>query len=373
MSNLGMELKEFDEEDFLNQCGINSSRSKTVAKTSITIFNDWCVEQGYTKERVIEQYLVWFNNPKPDVRKICLSLNNFVIFLTKEKILINGTTSKAKSPKTIMLYLSFIKSYLRKVHDIKLTSEDFKDYITIPKVRKEQRRPISIIQLKQIMNNASPQRRALYYTLISSGMRLGEALSLTKKNFHFDEMPVRITLEAENTKTKESRETFISSEAVEKIRPLIEFAKEDDNFFVVSQIKTSKDLAYYVSNEDRVFGFLRKKLNMLEKYPNSSRYTVNLHSFRAYFHTKASQKHGSDYANALDGHGAYLKQYYREDPKERAKKYLELESSLLIESVKIEADQVNAKLMSDMQDQLVKMQDEIDRLKKYPQAELFAQ
>jgi len=57
---------------------------------------------------------------------------------------------------------------------------------------------------------------------------------------------------------------------------------------------------------------LRKKLGILEKYPNSSRFVVTIHGFRAYFHTKASQKHGVEYANALDGHGAYLKQYYRE-------------------------------------------------------------
>lgn len=53
-------------------------------------------------------------------------------------------------------------------------------------------------------------------------MRISEALSLKKINFHLDENPVRITLEAEHTKTKESRETYITSEAYEKIKPFLE-------------------------------------------------------------------------------------------------------------------------------------------------------
>ena len=40
-------------------------------------------------------------------------------------------------------------------------------------------------------------------------MRLGEALSLTKKNFHTNANTVKTTLEAEITKTKESHEKLI--------------------------------------------------------------------------------------------------------------------------------------------------------------------
>jgi len=89
---------------------------------------------------------------------------------------------------------------------------------------------------------------------------------------------------------------------------------------------------------------------------------VNIHSFRAYFHTKASQKHGSDYANALDGHGAYLKQYYREDPKERANKYLTLEPSLLIESVKVEAEKTKDRVIETLQSQVEELQNNMKRI-----------
>ena len=81
------------------------------------------------------------------------------------------------------------------------------------------------------MSNASPLRRSLYYVLVSSGMRLGEALTLTKNNL---------------------------------------------------------DLSQDVIHEDRLFGYLREKLGFTEKYRDSIRYKVRIHGLRSYFHAKAS-------------------------------------------------------------------------------------
>jgi len=58
-----------------------------------------------------------------------------------------------------------------------------------------------------------------------------------------------------------------------------------------------------------------------EKYPNSVRYVINIHSMRAYFMSKASVLHGETYGNALIGHGSYLKEYLRFTQEEQGKKY----------------------------------------------------
>lgn len=259
---------------------------------------------------------------------------------------LTGLIHKKKNPKTIRVYLSFLKSYLRLCHGVKLTTEDFRDYVEIPTPRKELRKPILLDQLKAIMNNASPQRKALYYLLVTSGMRLGEALTLTKENFHTDENPVRISIEAEHTKTKEARETYVTSEAFEKIKPVLDTKKNEELLF--THIKT---IAYAVSHEDRRFADLREKLGFTEKYKSANRYVVTLHAFRAYFHTKASQKLRSEAANALDGHSGYLSQYYRQEPEERANKYLELEPDLLIESVMIESKGRKDQVIKNLEDQ----------------------
>jgi integrase len=215
-----MKSEGYTEQDWLERMyrKSNSTRTKRIAATSLHTFEIFCKAQNMTKQQMTEKYQYWFNQTKPDIRSICLSLDKFVKFLDAEHDSIdpisNGFPIKRKNPKTIKTYFSFVKSYLRLCHGVKISSEDIADYIQFPKARKEPRQPVLLEHLKAIMNYASPKRKAFYYVLLTSGMRLGEALTLTKRNIHKDEKPVRITLEAENTKTKEGPETYISSEAL---------------------------------------------------------------------------------------------------------------------------------------------------------------
>jgi len=264
---------------------------------------------------------------------------------------------KRKNAKTIRTYFTFIKSYLRICHGVKVSIEDIKDYVQFPKPIKEPRKPITLEILKRILNDSSKTRRTLYSVLISSGMRLGEALQLTKNDIHLDENPVRVTIRAETTKTREGRESYISSEALDKLKPIIE--KKTDNEKVFTNIDNIKKA---VICEDQVFDDLRIRLGLTEKYRNSNRYVVNIHRFRSYFHTQASDKHGSGYANALDGHGEYLKQYYGKGPEERAKMYLELEPRLLVESIKPESEKTKDKVIEDLQGKMQRQQEQMQQL-----------
>ncbi|WP_179370830.1 tyrosine-type recombinase/integrase [Nitrosopumilus ureiphilus] len=252
-----MSLELFTDEDYFSRMfrKSESKRTEHSARVSLKIFDIFCKHQGTTINEMIEMYQKL--SKESDIRSICLSLDKFVNFLDQD----HEGISKRKSPKTIKTYFGFVKSYLRICHGVKVSIDDVKDYIQFPKPRKVPRKAIPIKVLKLICNNASPQRRALYYTLISSGMRLGEALSLTKKNFHTNENPVRITIDAENTKTKESRETFITSEAFEKVQPILE-SKGDDEFVFTEY----KDNIQAVINEDQVFGDLRVRLGLTERY-----------------------------------------------------------------------------------------------------------
>ena len=116
---------------------------------------------------------------------------------------------------------------------------------------------------------------------------------------------------------------------------------------------------------ERYFGLLRERLEFNERYEGSSRFVVNIHSFRAYFNTKASQKHGSDYAHALLGHGAYMKQYYRLPVEEKSKKYKELESDLRVESARFETNKKMENEMNQMKLEMEKMKTAIERMKIY--------
>jgi integrase len=351
----------------------NSYQTKLNAEVSLRIFNHFAQKQiglnGKSKQTLIRQYQDMINQDKPDIQGICVSLDKFVGFMSidhEDIVSAKGGIFKAKSPKTISNYFGFIKNYLRICHGIRISSEDIKDFVQFPKQRKQLREPVSLENLKKIISKATPERRALYLVLISSGMRLGEGLSLKKSSFHLDENPVRVTLRADDTKTREERETYISSEALERLKPILDSHDDDDYLFRRAQ---DRRIDQAVRTEVREFGYLRSRLGLTKRYHKSVRFLIHIHTFRSYFHTKASQKYGSDYANALDGHGAYLKQYYREDPKERATKYLALESDLFIEWKQLETEKTKDKIMDTMKAQMDKMQTEIQRLSMFNQAE----
>jgi len=358
-----MSLQLFQKEDWIKRLYRKSEsvRTERVAKASLKMFDYFCKHEGTTEEKMIQQYQEL--TKEDNVESVCLLLDRFIEFLNEDHddILIKSIanpkdkplTLKKKNPNTIKIYFGFVKSYLRVCHRIKIPNEDVKDFMRFPKAIKEPRRAISLETIKNIFAYSGRKRKAFYYLLISSGMRVSEGLALKKQDFHLNENPVRITLPAKITKTNEGRDSYISSEGFEKLKPFLE--EKEDNEIIFS----NGNIDRAVTIEEQAIGYIRKKLNLTEKYPDSPRYLVNIHCFRAYFHTKASQKHGSDYANALDGHGAYLKQYYRETPEERARKYKELEPSLFIESFKLETEKTKDNIIKNLQEEMKRLQDKM--------------
>lgn len=64
--------------------------------------------------------------------------------------------------------------------------------------------------------------RALIYTLLSSGMRIGEALSIKVGDVNLKEEPASIAIKAEYSKTRAGRVAYISDEAKEALEEIID-------------------------------------------------------------------------------------------------------------------------------------------------------
>jgi len=379
-------LQIFTKEDWLEKLyrKSKSEGSRAQGNSALNCFADFCEHNKKTEEEIINKYKILSKSDSP--RNLGLALDRFVQFMTEDhddiehldplqevkrrkdpKLPEKWLKFKKKNPKTNKNIFGFVKSYLRQCHDIRISNEDVNDFITFPKGIKISKQPVTIEVLKIILNNSSPLRRTFYNVLVTSGMRLGEGLQLVKNDFHLDENPVRITIRGETTKTREGRDTFISSEAVDKLKPIIADKEDNDKIFLEDlNLKRSKNIKQAVTHEDHVFSDLRKRLALKdkrfkEKYPHNNRYVVNIHSFRAYFHTKASDKHGVEYANALDGHSGYLPQYYRKSPEEKARMYLELEPDLYVESIKPEVEKTKDMIISDLQIKMQKLEDESKR------------
>ena len=337
-----------------------SERSKTQARIAIKHFETYCNHENLTVPQVIEQFRTWVKENQ--LENVCRFIDKWIRFMGKdhddiEIVSFFGkklTTLKKHSPRTIRSYFVFIKSWLRMCHKIRLIQEDIADYIQFPQIIKEQKRALETETIKLLLENSSKKRRCLYLVLLSSGMRIGEAVALKKKHFDLNSNPCKITIPGGITKTKQGRESYISSEAKRLLEKLTKNKQDNERVF-----GTYEEIWRSVQNEDQRFSVLRKDLKLTEKYENSDRNIISIHAFRAFFHTKASNKHGSDYANAMDGHSGYLDQYYRNTPEERAKLYKELESNLLIYSSVTET--AKDKQITEMEKEIAKMKSKMTR------------
>ena len=228
---------------------------------------------------------------------------------------------------TIKTRFSIIRSYLYYL-GVKSNPQDIKQLLTFPKKTQEERYPIKKQEIRDLVHAQArhPKRQALYLALSSSGMRQGEALYIKKKDLDFSLQRTMVRIKAEYTKTKTARTTFVSKECHEKIMTYLENLDDDDYVFTNSHgdFKTrgrSEQMA--LSNALEVLGYN-------EKYSSNGVYKITSHSFRAYFFTKATRKHGENYAHKLTGHGGYLMQYDRMTDEEKLELYIELEPELVV-------------------------------------------
>lgn len=236
---------------------------------------------------------------------------------------------------TSRLYYRVVTEYFA-YHGVKIHPQDLRRGVRLPKDPRNLKHAITVPEIKKIVDFSKPKRKALYTTLLSSGMRIGEVVGIRKRDLDTSQERICITIPAKLTKKKVQRQTFVSKEAETYLLPIIRRLHPDDLVF-----GSNDDTYRSVENEELIFWKLRKQIGLDERYDNSRMYKINIHSFRSFCETRASNIHGVEYAHALIGHSGYLEQYYRITPEERIEKYLQLEPHLIIgedfrKSLKIE-------------------------------------
>jgi len=233
--------------------------------------------------------------------------------------------AKSVIPSTVHPRFSSLMGYFH-YRGIKMYKEDVKQNISLPRIPKEEKHPLSLEEIRKIIGEANFKKKALYLVLLSSGMRVGETVQLKKKHFDTSEKSFMIKIPADFTKTKQARTVFISKEASSAVRTLLK--KIDDNDGVFSKHPNPH---YAVCAEEMTFKRILTNVGLVESYESSRTNKITMHSFRAYFFTKATRKHGENYAHMMTGHGGYLMQYDRLTDEEKLEMYLELEPDLLID------------------------------------------
>ena len=242
------------------------------------------------------------------------------------------------APKSIQLKLVSVKTFLME-NDIELKTKFWRRLnrrvkgsraLTLDKVPTNK-------ELRKIMIHLPIQGKALYLTLSSSGMRIGEALQLKLSDIKLSEDPAQIQIRGEYTKTGNSRFAFISREAKEAVEEWLHVRSD------YLKAASGKSTRYGKSvDDDRIFPFEVPTAYMMwtnalehakkaEKDPATNRHRIHAHVLRKFFRTRLGTVIPVDVVEALMGHEKDLSDVYRRYSQEDlAKFYLQGESSLLV-------------------------------------------
>jgi len=185
-------------------------------------------------------------------------------------------------------------------------------------------------------------------------MRIGEAVQIRKSDLDFSYDRIMIKIPAKITKTKSGRTVFISKEAGEFLKPTLKKIEDDSLVW-----GTSENPDNAVAAEEITFRRYLDKTGLAERYQTTRTRKITLHSFRAYFFTKAVRIHNENYAHKMTGHGGYLMQYDRLTDEEKLECYLELEPNLFVYDLSIKNEEIKNLKEANKTKQM--LQDKVER------------
>lgn len=175
----------------------------------------------------------------------------------------------------------------------------------MPKFYADPEDPLLLTDIRELLEFCSNARLRCYLlVLVSSALRPIEAASLRLYDADFSVSPTRITVRREYSKTKRSRQVYLSEEATHHVRTLLKYRKnqmQPDSliFSIQKRSKVPKTIYYKMLLQ---FEKLQKMANKDQRKENSRRHKITLHSFRRTAYSIISENVSSDFANWYLGH-----------------------------------------------------------------------
>lgn len=289
-------------------------------KTSLAVFQQFLTKEydDLTLETIID--LLISNNV--DVYDL---LDRFVSYLQ--------TISDLKR-SSIHQYLAGIRSYLG-YNDIDIANSKFKRRVTMPKNVQEEEQAVDQDDIRNILLKCNNRRlKAYILVLASSGVRAIEACAIRLCDLDFNQNPTRLHVRGEYTKTKVSRDIFISDEATRYLIDWIEYSfkinvnqikningpRGESLVFQVHKNASSKTLDSIYQKLISQFHIVLSSAGLGGRKESSKRRRITFHSLRRFVKTTISDSSaGSDYSEWFLGHKK--NPYYVSKPSVRAEIY----------------------------------------------------
>ena len=287
---------------FLSSKERNSIYRNRCYKTSLAYLHQFLkIKYSLTLETIIDS----ISSKVIDVYKL---LDDFVAYLQPKNL----------SQSTMFQYVCCVKSYLQ-YHDIDIVPYKFIKRVLLPKIPREDEQAIDQNDIRKILLQCHNRRLKTYIlVLASSGPRPTEACAIRVRDINFDESPTRLHIRAEYTKTKRSRDIYISDEAGGYLKEWIEdrfgiALNKTENIdrqigdclvFQVQKIDTQKVPPQSIYRKlAKQFLEVLDIVGLNQRKDGMQRRQITLHSFRRFVKTTISDSPaGSDYSEWFLGH-----------------------------------------------------------------------
>ena len=237
-----------------------------------------------------------------DVYKV---LDGYVAWMLKDKF----------APNSLRNRLSAVKKFLA-INDFELDNAKMRVKVDLPRYHAVTAdRVPTPEELRSVLTHMDARGKTLVTMLASSGMRVGEFLTLRVKDIDLSKNPATIHLRAEVTKDRQQRYCFISDEAATFLKDFLRDRVDNpgDYIFPTStrgQEHKTGNLPMSYWNADHIFSLALKNAGLAVK-DDHGRDTIHIHCLRKFFFTQMLQPLGRDIAEALMGHKLFLDSAYR--------------------------------------------------------------
>jgi integrase len=284
---------------FLNSVKRNSLKTSVNYETSLSYLQLFLARKDLTLESILEALTSGKMN-------VYVLLEEFITYLTDKKSL---------QSNSVRQYLVGIKSYLE-TYGVDVIPSKFRKKVRLPKRQFEDQEPVDAKDIRNILLNCANRRlKTFILVLASSGARASEILSIRLRDIDFKSNPIKIHLRKEMTKTRTSRDIFISDEASKQLIVYIDWKYRHRAFLREEQqrVKNPNDLVFQVARSitglQSLYVKLLKELEKVlrlagldETKEGMNRRKISFHSLRRHAKSVISTQVSSDYSEFLLGH-----------------------------------------------------------------------
>lgn len=326
---------------FLNSKARNSESTKKGYSIALSHFQQFLKNSNsYNIESVLEP----LKEKQIDVYDL---FDDFIDYLRNRIDVYNGDTKL--SEKTIAFYIAGVKSFLE-YFDVEISAKKLRNKVTMPKILRRKKEVLNQKKVRNMLLACNNNRLKVFLLVLASGgTRSTETLSIRNRDIDFEESPTKLHIIAENTKTKQDRDVYISDEAFRELKKFVQRKYGDDLRNIKS--KHPNDLVFSSWKTDKIqpigiYGVLHKQfVNLLRKIEMAQRKDgqgiqrrkISFHLFRDYVKTTVSKHTTKDFSEWLLGHsGSTYWNMEEDDTKElylKCMKYLTFLDYEVVETV----------------------------------------